>query len=293
MSEIQGVPPSDIYPEKAIPLPSPPTPKIPSAATLKSWLPLYLQKSDASLLHLSRILSTPSGTDTLLLFLCYTTLTTSSILTTLSLHRLHKAASKLIKAALTLPPNATLLISTSSLPPPRLLQIAKSLKALSSLISDFRIFARLWGLLGIYKWGRGVYLEPPKDRVLKGIAWSQVLVNVAFQGLENAAYLASKGVLGWDGKTQDKAWLWSCRFWAVHVGLDLGRLAYLKRKGAVAGDMEAENEGWWKEVLLNLAWAPMTMHWSLEGGLLGDLGVGVLGSTVGVIKMNELWKATA
>lgn len=220
-------------------------------------------------------------------------------------------------AASALPPSTTILITPSaakalSLQTPRLLRLSQSLRALSSLISDFRIFVRLWGLLAIWEWGSGVLKQAQGegDRTLRGIAFAQVAVNVAFQALENGAYLASKGVLGWSTERQNSAWVWSSRFWAAHVGLDLWKLVCERRirgreaRARAVGrgekvDAEEEEEkrawlaGWRKRVLVNMAWAPLTMHWSVEDGLISDLWVGMFGSVAGVVGMSELWKKTA
>ena len=178
------------------------------------------------------------------------------------------------------------------------------------MISDVRIFARLWGLLGIWRWGKAVLDEPPKDVLERRIVQSQVVVNVLFQYLENCAYLSSKGVLGWNTAKQNKAWVWSCRFWAAHVGLEFLRLAreYSMRgehgtedekrmdgpHGAVRTD-RAEKE-WWAgfkaQLLVNTAWAPLTLHWSSEGGLIGDFWVGLFGSVAGVVGITNLWRNT-
>jgi hypothetical protein len=303
MSEIQGLLPPDTTPEKFIPLPEqilPPNP-IPPLSTLRSYLPLYLSKTDATISHLSRILSTPSGTDTLLLTLCYTSLLTSSLLSSLSLHRIHAAARRLISQAISLPPNTTVIIDTSSLPTSRLLITATRLKALSDLISDFRIFVRLWGLLSIYKWGKKVHEEPPTDFVIRRIVYTQIVSNIVFQYLENGAYLASKGVLDWRKEKQTKAWIWSSRFWMLHVGLDFVRLwreAKLRSmKGKGKEGVEGVEESKWKakwrrQMIENVAWAPLTLHWSLEEGFVGEFWVGVLGSVAGLAGFRELWKTT-
>lgn len=299
MSEIQGLPQPDPVPEKANPLPTPPSNPTPSLETLRGWLPLYLSNTDATLSHLSRILSTPSGTDTFLLTICYTSLLSSSLLSSISLHRIHSAARRLISQAIALPPNTTVIIDTSALPPPRLLITARRLKALSELISDFRIFARLWGLLSIYNWGKRVYSSPPKDVLVRRIVYTQVASNIAYQYLENGAYLSSKGVLGWSKEMQSRAWIWSSRFWMLHVGLDLVRLwreAHLRTlKGKAKEGSDEDNKWiskWRKEMVVNAAWAPLTLHWSLEEGFAGDFWVGLLGSVAGLAGFRELWRTT-
>jgi len=161
---------------------------------------------------------------------------------------------------------------------------------------------RLWGLLGIYKWAKGLTENPPSDRVLERIAWAQVLVNVAYQVLENGAYLASKGVLRWDERKQARAWVWSSRFWMTHVGLEFARLGYLwserrraRSKGKekeVLGDVE-EERAWRRDLVSNAAYAPLTVHWSLDEGIVGDTWVGVLGTIAGGVDFAQVWKNTA
>ncbi|KAH7342679.1 hypothetical protein BKA65DRAFT_504561 [Rhexocercosporidium sp. MPI-PUGE-AT-0058] len=304
MSEISGIPRSDTSPEKAIPLPlpHPRSPRLPSSLrNLRAWLPIYLSKTDRNLTRLSSILSTPSGTDTLLLTICYTSLLTSSILSSISLSRIRQQALSVIEKAISLPPNTTLYISTSDIPPSRLLIVSARLTALSSLISDVRIFARLWGLLGMYNWGKRVWNQDGGDQVVRGIAGIQVISNIAYQYLENMAYLSSKGVWGWSTEKQNKAWVWSSRFWAVHVLLDFVRLGrerseqrkVVKWKGREEEAERQEQEFWarWRrQLVVNLAYAPLTVHWSLEKGLVGEFWVGLLGSVAGLAGLRELWR---
>jgi len=262
-----------------------------TSETLRSWLPLYLKKTDQVIVHLNRILSTPSGVDTVLLTIGYSALATSNLLGTFALQRIYARARVLFEVITNLPENASIIIPPSALPSPRLLRFSQSLKALSETISDFRIFVRLWGLLHIWELGKRMLEKPPRDLMLRGIAWAQLSMNVAFQALENGAYLASKGVLGWDQKTQRKAWLWSSRFWAVYVMLEFGRLSHEWRKGNDAQEVEGKSVMQWRrELITNLAYAPLTLHWSLEGGIMNDFWVGVLGSTAGIVGLLELWK---
>lgn len=164
----------------------------------------------------------------------------------------------------------------------------------------------------MYAWGRATYLQPPEDKVVRTITWAQVAVNTAFQVLENGAYLAQHGILNgerWSGeqgtKRQTWWWVWSSRFWAAHVGLEFARLGYvaLKAKESNAkgdeGEKEdkirrkEENAAWWREVVSNGAYAPMTIHWGLEDGLISDATVGVLGTIAGIVNLSQNWKATA
>lgn len=146
--------------------------------------------------------------------------------------------------------------------------------------------------------------------MVRRIVYSQVAVNILYQYLENGAYLASKGVMGWSTEKQNKAWVWSSRFWMAHVVLDFGRLyrewTLRKQRGTEEerrtdgpkGDVITERgeeewrASWTKEMVVNLAYAPLTLHWSLEKGLVGDFWVGLLGSVAGVLGLGTLWKNT-
>lgn len=150
-----------------------------------------------------------------------------------------------------------------------------------------------------------------------------------YQGLENGAYLAEKGVLGWKKERIAKAWIWSGRAWCAYVALELARLGYewgelkgqdlgrQKRKGEASrgadnegqtlekGELElrmgkVEDDGlkerwgkWYAEVGVNVAYAPMTVHYSLENGILSEGAIGGLGAVVGALSIGQAWRETA
>jgi hypothetical protein len=126
---------------------------------------------------------------------------------------------------------------------------------------------RLWGLLSIYNWGKRVYSSPPKDALARGVVYTQVASNLAYQYLENGAYLASKGVLGWSKEKQTRAWIWSSRFWMLHVGLDFVRLwreANLRTLKGKAKEGSDEDNKWISK------WRWLSMQ---HGHLLHCIGV--------------------
>lgn len=49
---------------------------------------------------------------------------------------------------------------------------------------------------------------------------------------------------------------------------------------------------WMRELLVDAAWAPLTLHWSLEEGLVGDFWIGLLGSVAGVAGLATRWRNT-
>lgn len=163
----------------------------------------------------------------------------------------------------------------------------------------------------MYQWGKGLWsgVAAPKDSILLGCAWGQWLAYTAYQILENRAYLAGKGVIGRDGKLILRDWLWSSRCWMFAVGLEFVRLNRVRQKwksadakrmaNGVAISQEArakrreEVVQWRKDLVVNLANSPLTLHWSVDGGTLDDTTVGFLGTLAGIIGFSERWKATA
>ncbi|KAI9741994.1 MAG: hypothetical protein M1834_000383 [Cirrosporium novae-zelandiae] len=261
-------------------------------------LPEYLGKADDTIAHFNR-----AGTGTTLLTLNYTALLLSTYLARLSQLQLKPLTSRLTKAAILLPgDNATLLaIITSSPHSNALLHASKTLRALADMISDHRNFRRLFGLLGIYSWAVSTYRYPPKDRVLKSISWIQVFANVLYQYLENAAYLTRWNVVKLSKAQTSSYWLWSSRWWMLHVVLDIGRLLRerqlrAREEGTSEKDVsltEQENARWWKEWWVNIAYLPLTVHWSLEEGCVSEDAVGALGSVAGILGFRQAWRETA
>lgn len=86
----------------------------------------------------------------------------------------------------------------------------------------------------------------------------------------------------------------------LHVGLDfvrLGREVLLRREKDEKSEVEEEGEREWKakwrkEMVVNLAYAPLTVHWSLEKGLVTEFWVGLLGSVAGWTGLKVLWHNT-
>lgn len=284
---------------------------------------------DAFLAHLQRCLSTPAGIDTVLLFVCYASRLSSSLLTALAKRALHRSAAEWV-ALVSASRTTVVAVAGSGKPAPSAaaaasLLLAERLKNLSALLSETRTIMRLWGLLGMYSWAKRLAAESlskqgsdrdgPKPAILatSAVAYSQLAACVVFQALENGAYLSSRGVLGWSRPTQAWAMKWSARLWGAYVGVELGKLAAeglaaaraaggrrpaaRKEEGtgedAAAAAAEEDATRWRNAFVRNLAWAPLTVHWGSEKGLVADWMVGALATVPGVIQMTDLWKRTA
>lgn len=102
----------------------------------------------------------------------------------------------------------------------------------------------------------------------------------------------------------------------VHVALELVRLGYefSQFKSADTGKVDGKNETigekgvlelrdekveaqrwerWRTELGVNAAYAPMTVHYSLENGPLGEGTVGALGVVVGWLTFGKAWRECA
>lgn len=196
------------------------------------------------------------------------------------------------------------------------------LLALAKLISETRYTLRLFALVSIWTWGSATAKSPPRDRVLRIVAYLEVLSILVYQALENVAYLASKGILGRRLVKRtggvDAWYLWSTRAWFGYVLLEfvrLGRESVLfrqreeeERKKIRAESTFSESEKseeeeearrqeirkWRKSLVNNLAWAPLCAHWSLEKGIgLPESVTGFLGFIAGLWGTYDAWKATA
>ncbi|KAJ4982825.1 peroxin 11C [Stagonosporopsis vannaccii] len=285
------------------------------------------QSTDRNLLRLSALLSTPSGIDVVLCTTGYTLTLVYALGQRVLEKQLASVATELAdKAADVMLPGETLI---AELPAPAgtklLAQTVGSSKAIAGVIADYRIFVRMWGMLGLYTWARDTYLSPlpreatQKEKLLRGTTWAAIASCVLFQVLENGAYAASKGMLtseAWTGEAGKKRetwwWVWSSRFWAAYVGCEIVRLlierAYKEPSVEVAGEGEKEDKlrleqerkesynktfTWWKDLVSNIAYAPMTLHWSVEEGLMSDVQVGICGMIAGGAMLADAWRKTA
>jgi hypothetical protein len=283
--------------------------------------------TDRNLLRLSALLSTPAGIDVVLCTTGYTLTLVYALGQQMLEKQLAAVATDLAdKAAAVMLPGETLIAELPASAGTKLLaQTVGSSKAIADVIADYRIFVRMWGVLGLYTWARDTYLAPlpkeatRKEKLLRGMTWAAIASCVLFQVLENGAYAASKGMLtseAWTGevgkKRETRWWVWSSRLWAAYVGCEILRLI-IERTSAeprveALGDGEKEDKlrlererresynksfTWWKDLISNVAYAPMTLHWSVEAGLLSDLQVGIFGTIAGSALLADAWRKTA
>ena len=100
----------------------------------------------------------------------------------------------------------------------------------------------------------------------------------------------------------------------AHVVLEFGRLARqwsISREEPASKDVKSERQGdevnngqilarreeedreWWKQVYVNAAWLPVTVHYGSESGLVGEAQLALLGLVAGVVGIRDAWRATS
>ncbi|KAL2124463.1 hypothetical protein VTJ04DRAFT_828 [Mycothermus thermophilus] len=321
------------------PPPAPAPAPAPAAATPKSACGALSAKAlvtaacrtpaalDTFLTRLNKCLETPAGIDTVLLFLCYTSKLAGVILQRLSQSALRRSAREWIALVASLPRGTTVVFSAATAAAgegqvavpaaaARALLLSKRLAALSTLLSEARTITRLWALLPMYFWAKGLIKKtkaalfsstpsassekdataaaaPVPGKLELLVEWARLTTCVALQALENGAYLSQRGVMGWSPQEIGKAYRWSSRFWAAFIGIELGRLAAQRVGGGEAVATAEARSKWAKTTIRQLAWAPLTLHWGSEKGLLGDGMVGLLASIPGIVQLSDLWASTA
>jgi len=286
------------------------SPSLPPSVTSTSRS--LLRSTDRTLTRLTSILSTPIGVDKFLLTIYYTLKLLYPQITRLRSLRFRRFISSFIsKARAGLLPGETLITVLEQRDDDFLSELDTGMRNAAALIGDVRIFLRLWALLGIYGSVKRVLTNPPKDQVTKWIVMGQLGSIGVYQVLENVAYLAGKGILRneWVApEKQKRMWLVGCRFWGVYVALEAARLVRewqikdlgvqkvqekTEGEGAVGVQRQQEVQAWRRAWWANAAYSPMTVHYSVDGGILSDDQLGLLGVIIGFIGFGHLWKQSA
>ena len=104
-------------------------------------------------------------------------------------------------------------------------------------------------------------------------------------------------------KTRDKIGMISCRFWAAYVMFYFLQLfeerriinkrqTILRKKNDGEKDLlviDKQLRDWKLNFLVNLAYFPLTLHWSVEKSYFPDLGVGICGTIAAVTQIHIAW----
>lgn len=172
----------------------------------------------------------------------------------------------------------------------------------SNPIADTRILLRYYGLIPLYQWIKYSEEYPAPSKKLQWIIRLQNLVNVLYYPLEHLYWLGAHSVIPISPQTRDKIGMWSCRFWASYVILYFYQLfeefKMLQQKKLPKPTLEelkviqSEQRVLLLNTVVNSAYFPLTVHWSLEKSSLSDLGVGVFGTIAAIGQIILAWKAS-
>ncbi|KAF5372789.1 hypothetical protein D9615_010135 [Tricholomella constricta] len=253
--------------------------------------------------HLVRYLGTWSGSDKLFMIIQYTI--------KLLVPLLNLRARLQYRAGLRQGPNSS---------------AAAAYAKIGSILGDSRTLWRIWGLLPIIQWLVSLERNPQPTRNLLTIERLQGWSMLAYYPLEHISYLLSHGLIpstiptiasmfssSADHITLDANTLgmWSTRFWALYVLLQLAHLredrkllqlrqrSLRKAKGvgltpAEKQELKQRWDAYWSELITNLAYLPLTIHWSSKKEIIkNDVWIGIFGLIAAVASFRSGWKATA
>lgn len=192
--------------------------------------------------------------------------------------------------------------------------ISKRLKILSATISDMRILLRFFGLVPLIHWILALEKSGAQNNKILFLARLQNFLYLLYYPLEHTWWLGSHEIIPVNKETLNKMGLWSCRFWAIGVFVYFFQLYeeynVLKRKqeatesqikkGSLSGEetlkkhseIQAEKKRLVLELIINTAYSPLTLHWSLENSSFPDFGVGICGTIASIGQIYGAWKAT-
>ncbi|KAI8908637.1 hypothetical protein PhCBS80983_g03927 [Powellomyces hirtus] len=189
---------------------------------------------------------------------------------------------------------------------------------LAGPVADTRILLRYSGLIPLLQWTLHSESSPAATAKQQFLIRAQNAVNFIYYPLEHAYWLGLHGVIPMTPKTRDTIGIWSCRFWAAYVVLYFAQLyddhitlrqrerALLKKKVKVDDSNEAphvsdvvaqvealkaERKALTINSIINAAYFPLTVHWSLERSSFPDVGVGICGTIAAVAQLYTAWKA--
>lgn len=263
-------------------------------------------KLDALLSHLHRCTKTRGGTDVVLLFVTYALRFTSVVLTDASRTVLRHTARKLIDLFYKLPPSSTIVLAGAPAPPlaALALQLSARINALVGMLGEWRTMNRMWGVMGMYFAAKELLRRKRAEKAEgkptevwdTAVEASQVALLTTYHVSEATAWLSHKNVLGFSPQAQGRMSMWSVKSWAAYVVIDIIKML-VQRIRRVKSEDEAENKkfnaGWTKDFLRTCSWAPLTVHWSIPGGLLPDILVAFFALYPSTGYMRDLWRDTA
>ncbi|ODQ81662.1 hypothetical protein BABINDRAFT_109890 [Babjeviella inositovora NRRL Y-12698] len=255
---------------------------------------IKLLSSKQFYLNVDHIFRDPTGLDYTLSFLAYSMMFVSQVIlnksyikkTVLQGYRnVAKAVSNDTKDA-TPPKEATQEDAPATDVSSKQIVLATKLQLVSSYVSDIRIFNRMWACIPMIPWGVDLIKESntlPWSNPDRLINYAQVFNGIVLQFLENVGFVGDHSFTTQSESFSLWANLWCGRLWAAYVVLDIVQLAKVPTK--------QRDRRWVNTLVYQLANVPLTIHWSLEEGLINRTLVGFFGALGAFYKVRDFWGA--
>ncbi|TPX42482.1 hypothetical protein SeMB42_g01461 [Synchytrium endobioticum] len=199
------------------------------------------------------------------------------------------------------------------------------LRNLVAPAADTRMLLRYYGLVPMCQWIVYSEAHPAPTAYLRLLTRLQNIANIIYYPLEHVYWLGAHGIVPMSSAVRDRVGLWSSRFWALYVILYFAQLleehamlvskemALEKKWNAGPGkktvDADAgmakqqilvqrvavwdERKTWMINFVINAAYFPLTIHWSIDNSPFPDIGVGVCGTVAALAQMYTAWIANS
>lgn len=168
-------------------------------------------------------------------------------------------------------------------------KLAVHLKAISSYLSDVRIFNRLTDSIKYMPWiidEFAAFMNPALavPRFDRFINFLQSINCLVLELLENAGWLTDHN---WVGTGDNLHWstetyVWCSRVWGVYILIEV--LELFRRT-----PVSKWNRSWALSVFKQAVQLPLVVHWSLHTGCLSPFWVGLCGSGASWWNFKDMW----
>ncbi|EGW35752.1 uncharacterized protein SPAPADRAFT_132131 [Spathaspora passalidarum NRRL Y-27907] len=169
--------------------------------------------------------------------------------------------------------------------------LAVHFKAISSYLSDIRIFNRLTDSIKYMPWiidEFHAYMDPsnPTAKFDRLVNFVQSLNCLVLELLENAGWLTDHNWVG----TGDNDWwsfetyIWCSRIWGAYLLIEIIELVRRTPRSKW-------NTKWKISLFQQVIQVPLVAHWSLREGCLTPFWVGVCGCGASWWKFKDMWKS--
>eukprot|EP01125_Pyxidicula_operculata_P014701 TRINITY_DN4929_c0_g1_i1.p1 TRINITY_DN4929_c0_g1~~TRINITY_DN4929_c0_g1_i1.p1 ORF type:complete len:218 (-),score=23.65 TRINITY_DN4929_c0_g1_i1:37-690(-) len=173
-------------------------------------------------------------------------------------------------------------------------ELSKRFLNLSGPVSDFRILMRFKGLFEMFQWIKYLEKHGAANNTILTLSRIENVINVIYFPLEHLYWLGAHEIIPLSKETINKIGLWSCRFWAAYVLVYFVHLWEdwkVAKKSLDKNNLRKEKRRILVELIINLSYFPMTLHWSVEKSPIPEISIGFLGTLASIFQINAAWKS--